>query len=94
MVLKRPTGEALAGAVQARTGHAFKDIQLLETALTHSSAVRAVSNNQRLEFLGDRVLGLVVADMLFAKFPDAPEGEIAATLQRTGRFANVLRDRS
>jgi ribonuclease III len=77
MALKRPTGEALAAMVQARTGHAFKDIHLLETALTHSSAVKAVSNNQRLEFLGDRVLGLVVADMLFEKFPDAPEGEIA-----------------
>ncbi|UVK38080.1 ribonuclease III [Mesorhizobium sp. AR10] len=77
MALKRPTGEALAGEVQAKTGHAFKDMRLLETALTHSSAVKAVRNNERLEFLGDRVLGLVVADMLFAQFPDAPEGEIA-----------------
>lgn len=77
MALKRPTGEALAALVQTRTGYAFKDIRLLETALTHSSAVKAASNNQRLEFLGDRVLGLMVADMLFEKFPDAPEGEIA-----------------
>lgn len=77
MALKRPTGEALAALVLARTGYAFKDIRLLETALTHSSAVKAASNNQRLEFLGDRVLGLMVADMLFEKFPDAPEGEIA-----------------
>jgi len=77
MALKRPTGEALAGMVEARTGYVFKDIRLLETALTHSSAVKATSNNQRLEFLGDRVLGLIVADMLFEKFPDAPEGEIA-----------------
>lgn len=77
MALKRPTGQALASAVRARTGHAFKDMRLLETALTHSSATRAVSNNERLEFLGDRVLGLVVADMLFAQFPEASEGEIA-----------------
>ncbi|ODT20401.1 MAG: ribonuclease III [Mesorhizobium sp. 65-26] len=77
MALKRPTGEALAALVLARTGYAFKDIRLLETALTHSSAVKAASNNQRLEFLGDRVLGLMVADMLFEKFPDAAEGEIA-----------------
>ncbi|MEO5760067.1 MAG: ribonuclease III [Mesorhizobium sp.] len=77
MALKRPTGEALADAVQASTGYAFKDIRLLETALTHSSAVKAATNNERLEFLGDRVLGLVVADMLFQKFPDASEGEIA-----------------
>ncbi|RWC50209.1 MAG: ribonuclease III [Mesorhizobium sp.] len=77
MALKRPTGETLAGLVKAKTGYVFQDIRLLETALTHSSAVKAASNNQRLEFLGDRVLGLIVADMLFEKFPDAPEGEIA-----------------
>jgi ribonuclease III len=77
MALKRPTGEALAEAILASTGYVFKDRRLLETALTHSSAVKAATNNERLEFLGDRVLGLVVADMLFQKFPDAPEGEIA-----------------
>lgn len=77
MGLKRPTGEALATALGERTGHAFRDWRLLETALTHSSAVRAVENNERLEFLGDRVLGLVVADMLFHLFPEAREGEIA-----------------
>lgn len=77
MPLKRPTGEALAKEIAARTGHAFKDLRLLETALTHSSAVKAASNNERLEFLGDRVLGLVVADMLLKQFPNAREGEIA-----------------
>ncbi len=77
MPLKRPTGEALAGAITARTGYAFKDLRLLETALTHSSAVKAASNNERLEFLGDRVLGLIVADMLLKQFPAAREGEIA-----------------
>ena len=77
MPLKRPTGEALAKEIAARTGYAFKDLRLLETALTHSSAVKAASNNERLEFLGDRVLGLVVADMLLKQFPNAREGEIA-----------------
>jgi ribonuclease-3 len=77
MALKRPTGETLADLVKAKTGHSFRDLRLLETALTHSSAVKASSNNQRLEFLGDRVLGLIVADLLFEKFPEAPEGEIA-----------------
>lgn len=77
MPLKRPTGEALAKEIAARTGYAFKDLRLLETALTHSSAVKAASNNERLEFLGDRVLGLIVADMLLKQFPDAREGEIA-----------------
>ncbi len=77
MPLKRPRGEALAGEIAARVGYVFKDLHLLETALTHSSAVKAVSNNERLEFLGDRVLGLIVADMLLGLFPDAREGEIA-----------------
>ncbi|MEW9806702.1 ribonuclease III [Mesorhizobium marinum] len=77
MPLKRPTGEALAREIEAKTGYGFKDLRLLETALTHSSAVKAASNNERLEFLGDRVLGLIVADMLLAQFPDAREGEIA-----------------
>jgi len=75
--LKRPTGEALAAAVSDRIGHSFRDHHLLQTALTHSSAVKAVTNNERLEFLGDRVLGLVVAEMLFGLFPDAREGELA-----------------
>ena len=52
-------------------------VKLLQTALTHSSAVKAVANNERLEFLGDRVLGLVVAEMLFGLFPDAREGDLA-----------------
>ena len=77
MGLKRPTGDVLARTVAAATGYAFRDLRLLETALTHSSAVKAAANNERLEFLGDRVLGLIVADMLFRLFPDAREGEIA-----------------
>ncbi len=77
MALKRPTGAALAEALRDRIGYAFRDHQLLQTALTHSSAVRATSNNERLEFLGDRVLGLVVAEMLFRLFPDSREGDLA-----------------
>jgi ribonuclease-3 len=77
MALKRPTGEALAEALRERIGHLFRDHQLLQTALTHSSAVKATSNNERLEFLGDRVLGLVVAEMLFRIFPDSREGDLA-----------------
>ncbi|WP_442578406.1 ribonuclease III [Mesorhizobium sp. ASY16-5R] len=77
MGLKRPTGDALALALRDRTGHSFRDVALLQTALTHSSAVKAKTNNERLEFLGDRVLGLVVAEMLFALFPDAREGDLA-----------------
>lgn len=80
MGLKRPTKGALADILRESTGHAFRDHMLLQTALTHSSAVRAVANNERLEFLGDRVLALVVSQMLFEAFPDAPEGELAVRL--------------
>ncbi len=61
-------------------GHAFEAPELLELALTHSS-VRPGSkpneDNERLEFLGDRVLGLAIAQLLYERFPDSPEGEIA-----------------
>ena len=59
--------------------HGFKDQNLLKTALTHSSAA-AGYNYERLEFLGDRVLGLVIAQMLYARFPDEKEGDLAKRL--------------
>ncbi len=81
MSAKRLNGQALADAVQERIGYAFRDHARLERALTHSSARRQTgSDYERLEFLGDRVLGLVVADMLFHAFPGAPEGELAVRL--------------
>ncbi len=59
-------------------GHQFHDPSLLEQALTHPSAsTSARPDNQRLEFLGDRVLGLCVAEALLEAFPDAAEGELA-----------------
>jgi ribonuclease-3 len=62
--------------VEERLGHTFQDKQLLERALTHASASARVSN-ERLEFLGDRVLGLVIAEKLFDSYPDEPEGLLA-----------------
>ena len=65
------------GKLEARLGHKFADPSLLDRALTHSSAIapakRVAQSYQRLEFLGDRVLGLVVADMLYRRFPQSPE---------------------
>ena len=67
-------------------GHRFTDPGLLALALTHASAVAGSGQDhrtyQRLEFLGDRVLGLVVADMLDLRFPEAPEGELSRRLAR------------
>ncbi len=66
-------------ALEERLGYRFKDTALLEQALTHKSFVtgRKHASNQRLEFLGDRILGLVVAEMLFQTFPGNLEGELS-----------------
>lgn len=67
--------------LEEKTGHSFVDHARLERALTHSSArPQSGSNYERLEFLGDRVLGLIIAEMLFSAFPDAPEGELSVRL--------------
>jgi len=65
--------------LSSRLGHAFHDKSLLARALTHASA-DTVRSNERLEFLGDRVLGLVVADKLHRLYPDDPEGVLALKL--------------
>lgn len=79
---KRLTAEALADVLRSRTGHSFSDPQRLQRALTHASArgSQAGVDYERFEFLGDRVLGLVIADMLLADFPSAPEGELSVRL--------------
>lgn len=67
-------------------GHDFADPALLDTALTHASAATpARPSNQRLEFLGDRVLGLLVAELLLARHPEAAEGELAPRLNELVR---------
>jgi len=85
--------------LQDRIGYRFKDEELMRRALTHSSAIsprnRIRNSYQRLEFLGDRVLGLVVADLLFTRSPDANEGELSRTLNSVVRkesCAAVARD--
>lgn len=65
--------------LETRLGHTFKDKDLLTRALTHASASSTVSN-ERLEFLGDRVLGLVIAEKLHHLFPEDPEGILALKL--------------
>ncbi|MBK1698004.1 ribonuclease III [Rhodovibrio salinarum] len=82
-----------------RLGHRFADPQLLRQALTHSSAAGSrkaeLVSYERLEFLGDRVVGLIVADMLLERFPDEPEGALArrhAFLVSREALAEVARD--
>ncbi|MDQ8726188.1 ribonuclease III [Bradyrhizobium sp. LHD-71] len=73
-----------AKAVEEQIGHVFANPALLTTALTHVSALRNPAERsgsyQRLEFLGDHVLGLVVSDMLFRAYPNADEGELSKRL--------------
>ncbi len=67
-------------ALQQKLNYKFKNIKLLENALTHSSfaneARGGLSSNERLEFLGDSVLSIIVSDYLFKNFKKIPEGEL------------------
>ena len=67
--------------LETAIGYRFKNITLLQNALTHSSYANeywhnSLMSNERLEFLGDSVLGMVVAEYLYRNFPDRPEGEL------------------
>ena len=69
-----------------KLGHTFKDQNLLKRALTHASA-DAITSNERLEFLGDRVLGLIIAEKLHAFYPDDAEGALAMKFNALARGA-------
>ena len=67
--------------LETAIGYRFKNISLLQNALTHSSYANehwhnSLKSNERLEFLGDSILGMVVAEYLYKNFPDRPEGEL------------------
>ena len=69
--------------LEEKLGYEFRDPALLENALTHSSCANEsrgrLQSNERLEFLGDSILGMVVADHLYRNHPDLPEGELTRT---------------
>jgi ribonuclease III len=78
---------------QGRLGYYFSNPEHLERALTHSS--RGIENYERLEFLGDRVLGLVIAEILYRCFPFEKEGSLArrhSALACTETLAKIARD--
>ena len=67
--------------LEAAIGYKFKNIALLQNALAHSSYANerwhnSLMSNERLEFLGDSILGMCVAEYLYCTFPDRPEGEL------------------
>jgi ribonuclease-3 len=87
-----------ATALEERMGYRFKDGALLDCALTHISGLKGARNRagsyQRLEFLGDHVLGLVISDMLYRSYPKADEGELSrrlADLVRKETCAEIAR---
>ena len=69
--------------LEARLGYTFQDRSLLQQALTHSSYANenrgGLGSNERLEFLGDSILGMVTADHLYPAHPDLPEGDLTRT---------------
>lgn len=70
-------------SLEAKLGYTFRDRKLLENALTHSSYANENhspgGSNERLEFLGDSILGMVTADFLYREHPDLPEGDLTRT---------------
>ena len=94
--------------LETAIGYRFGNISLLQNALTHSSYANehwhnSLKSNERLEFLGDSILGMVVAEYLYRNFPDRPEGELtrmradmvcektlAAVAQRIGLGQHLL----
>ncbi len=65
-----------AGRLESRLGYTFRDPELLRRALTHASATENADHNERLEFLGDAVLNLVVAEALYRNLPHSREGRL------------------
>ncbi|MBX3359619.1 MAG: ribonuclease III [Phycisphaeraceae bacterium] len=82
--------------IETSIGHVFTDGAILEQSLTHASVTeRRTDSNERLEFLGDAVLGLVTCELIFAEYPDLLEGEmtkIKSTVVSRQTCAAVSRD--
>jgi ribonuclease-3 len=79
--------------LQRVLGYQYQDAGLLQQALTHRSAY--FKHNERLEFLGDSVLGFIISDALFCKFPEVPEGDLSrmrATLVKGLTLAEIARE--
>jgi ribonuclease-3 len=83
--------------IEKKLNYKFKDQELLKTALTHSSYANetSVESNERLEFLGDAVLGFIVAHVLYKRYPDASEGKLSkmrSSIVSRMNFAHLARE--
>ena len=77
-------------ALEQKLGHGFSDSGLLARALTHAGA-NSANSNERLEFLGDRVLALVVAETLYQRYPDEDEGSLTRRVHSLVRWEACAR---
>ncbi|ROS04715.1 RNAse III [Sinobacterium caligoides] len=85
--------DLIKSQLERRLGHDFKDKGLMELALTHRSCGNR--NNERLEFLGDSLVNLIIAEALFLRFPEAKEGQLSrlrASLVKGETLAKVARE--
>ncbi|WP_420933339.1 ribonuclease III [Alteromonas sp. A081] len=76
-------------------GYTFKDVALLDQAFTHRSAAK--QHNERLEFLGDAILGMIIGETLYKRFPEVPEGKLTrmrSTLVKGDTLAELAREAS
>ena len=99
MAIEPETSEKLKD-LMLTLGHGFRDIKVLKLALTHSSLIgenkHSYSSNERLEFLGDRILGLIIAELLVNLFPNENEGDLSrrhaelVRMETLGKVANSL----
>src|ERR1700733_13371445 len=72
-----PTTESKISQCEEAIGYHFRDQALAELALTHASVARTrIESNERLEFLGDAILGAIICEILYHRFPEFPEGEL------------------
>ena len=100
LIKRQPSREALIEELQNRIGYFFKDVNLLEHALTHRSFVyennlHGIDSNERMEFLGDAVLGLAIGHLLVIKYPEMHEGSLSklrACLVSESGLASMARD--
>lgn len=91
--------EALIEAFQRKCGYTYQSHALLQEALTHSSyanehRLKGVKDNERLEFLGDAILDMIISEYLFLKYPSMPEGDLSkirASIVCEGSLAKVAR---
>ena len=75
--------------LETSIGHQFADRNILHEALSHSSHIDSQQSYERLEFLGDRVLGLLLADHFYAAFPQDNEGALSLRLHGEARMSTL-----